>query len=213
MLDPKLLRQDFDVIAAMTRHRGIEINKAKFTALEARRAELQTETQQLQALRNQNAKAVGRAKANGEDASAILAESNDIAAKLADKEQILAEIQQQLLEIQLTIPNLVHDSVPVGKSENDNVLVRTWGEPRAFDFEVKDHVALGEGLEQMDFARAARISGSRFVADNAASCGALEMLHNYYKRKSHDRSAVQAPTPQCHKSLQLRILYHPNTMP
>lgn len=163
MLDPKLLRQHIDETAAALKKRGFELDKSRFEQLEAERKTLQSRTEALQAKRNQAAKNIGSLKAKGEDIQPLLAEVGNLGDELKENEHKLADLQQQLLDFQLHIPNLLHESVPVGASENDNHLVRTWGEPTAFDFRPKDHVALGEVNGLIDFEAAAKLSGSRFV--------------------------------------------------
>jgi seryl-tRNA synthetase len=132
-------------------------------ALEERRKSAQVESDRLRAERNSNAKAVGMAKARGEDASAALARGEALTSELTTAERELTAVQEALESWQLGLPNLLHDSVPDGRSEGDNRELRRWGEPRRFEFEPKDHVQVGEGLGGVDFEAAARISGSRFV--------------------------------------------------
>lgn len=163
MLDPKLLRQHIDETAAALKKRGFELDKSRFEQLEAERKTLQSRTESLQAKRNQVSKNIGSLKAKGEDIQPLLAEVGNLGDELKQNEHKLADLQQQLLDFQLNIPNLLHETVPVGASENDNQLVRTWGEPTAFDFTPKDHVALGEVNGLIDFEAAAKLSGSRFV--------------------------------------------------
>jgi len=172
MLDAKLLRSDLAGIAARLKTRGFDLDVAAFEALEARRKVLQSETQSLQNQRNQASKAIGQAKARGEDSSEIMKSVASLGDSLKAKEAELTELQSQLSQLSLEIPNLPHQSVPIGKDENDNVEIRRWGEPRQFDFSVKDHVDLGEGLG-MSFENAAKITGSRFVTLE----GALARLH------------------------------------
>ncbi|HLA74619.1 MAG TPA: serine--tRNA ligase, partial [Gammaproteobacteria bacterium] len=163
MLDPRLLRQDLALAAQRLAARGFQLDVQQLEALELQRKELQVAAQTLQAARNASARAIGKAKATGEDAGPLLAAVADLGDKLTDAETRLAAIQQQLDAILLGIPNLPHASVPFGKSEHDNVEARRWGAPRQFDFEPKDHVDLGAGLGQMDFDAAAKIAGARFV--------------------------------------------------
>ena len=173
MLDIQLLRSDLDNVAARLAGRGFALDVAAFQALEAERKTVQTRTQELQAKRNATSKQIGQAKAKGEDVSAIMAEVASLGDELKAAESALEDIQARLNEILLTIPNLPHDSVPVGKSETDNVEVRRVGTPRSFDFPVRDHVDVGEGLNQLDFGTAAKISGARF----SLMKGQLARLH------------------------------------
>jgi len=172
MLDAKLLRSDLAAVAERLKTRGFELDIAAFDALEARRKTLQSETQALQNQRNQKSKEIGKAKAQGQDTSEIMASVAAIGDSLKANEAELAELQTQLADMSLMIPNLPHPSVPVGKSEHDNVEVRRWGSPRQFEFPVKDHVDVGEGLG-LNFENAAKITGSRFVTLE----GAMARLH------------------------------------
>ena len=173
MLDPKRLRTDLDNTARQLARRGFVLDTAAISALEERRKHIQSETQQLQAARNANAKAVGQAKARKEDASALLAEGARLGERLKELEGQLERLQRELEAVALDIPNIPHASVPDGKDENDNQEVRRWGEPRRFDFAPKDHVDLGAGLGMLDFDTAAKITGARF----AVMQGTLARLH------------------------------------
>lgn len=136
---------------------------AMITDLESQRKAVEIATQELQHTRNTRSKLIGQAKAKGEDVSQILAEVSDLGQKLKNSEEQLAAIQGRLDQIYSTIPNIPHSTVPEGASEADNLEIRRWGEIPSFDFTVKDHVAIGEGLAQMDFAAASKMSGARFV--------------------------------------------------
>jgi seryl-tRNA synthetase len=173
MIDPKLIRSDLEQVAKGLARRGFVLDRDAFERLETRRKELQVHTQELQAQRNAGAKAVGQAKARGEDAAAQIAEMTKIAESLKKAEVELDEVQAGLDEILYSLPNLPHPDAPDGKDENDNVELRRWGEPKKFDFEAKDHVDLGAGLDGMDFEAAAKIAGSRFVTLR----GGLARLH------------------------------------
>jgi seryl-tRNA synthetase len=162
MLDIQLLRSDLQGAAKRLADRGVTLDVAAFERLEARRKSVQTQTQELQAKRNQLSKQVGQAKTKGEDASSLVAEVNAQADKLKALEHDLDVIQRELDEFLSVIPNLPHATVPVGASPDDNVEVRRIGEPRKFDFAVKDHVDLGANLGMLDFDAAARIAGARF---------------------------------------------------
>ena len=163
MLDPHYLRSHPADIAERLKARGFDFDAEAYSALEQQRKAIQSRTEELQSLRNSRSKAIGQAKAKGEDASAILAEVAGIGDELKAKAEELAAVQQQLQDVQLGIPNLLGEDVPVGKDENDNAEVRRWGEPRSFDFEVKDHVDLGEELGGLDADAGAKLSGSRFT--------------------------------------------------
>ncbi|BBL70846.1 serine--tRNA ligase [Methylogaea oryzae] len=163
MLDPRLFRTDLDNVAAQLARRGLQLDKDAFQQLESRRKEVQTRTQTLQNERNTRSKAIGQAKAKGEDIAPLLAEVAHLGDDLAAAEAELNVLQQTLEDWLLGIPNILDESVPDGRSEDDNVEIKRWGEPTSFDFEPKDHVALGEGLGLMDFEAAAKLTGSRFV--------------------------------------------------
>ncbi|MDR3298546.1 MAG: serine--tRNA ligase [Candidatus Accumulibacter sp.] len=162
MLDIQLLRTGIDAVGARLATRGYTLDIAAFQKLEAERKTLQTRTQELQAARNSLSKQIGLLKGKGEDASAAMAEVAALKSELESNEQRLAELLKDLEAFVATIPNLPRDSVPPGKSEADNAELKQWGAPRIFDFPVKDHVDLGEGLGQIDFAVAAKIAGARF---------------------------------------------------
>ena len=162
MLDIQTLRNDLDGVAARLATRGFVLDTAQFQALEAQRKTIQTRTQELQAKRNSSSKLIGQAKAKGEDTSAIMAEVTSLGDELKQLESKLEQVQQDLNSFLAVIPNTPHESVPAGKSETDNVEVRKVGIISKFDFEVKDHVSIGEGLGGLDFETAAKISGARF---------------------------------------------------
>lgn len=173
MIDPHLLRSDLSAVSANLRRRGAAIDEAALAALEQRRKALQGESEQLRAQRNEKSRTVGAAKKAGQEADALIAEVEKIKARLQEVEQQLEEAQSEFSQIVLEIPNLLHDSVPDGKDEGSNAEVRRWGEPLQFGFAAQDHVALGEGLEMMDFALGAKLASARF----AAMHGALARLH------------------------------------
>jgi|SRR5690625_808878 len=163
MLDPRLLRNDLDGVVANLARRGFDFDRERFGALEAERKRVQSELEQLRAERNRVAKEIGRIKAQKGDAGSLLEEGKRLGARegvLKEEFDTLAIDQQTLLR---RVPNLLHASVPDGADEADNVELRCVGEPRQFDFEPRDHVALGEGLAAMDYAMAAKLTGSRFV--------------------------------------------------
>jgi seryl-tRNA synthetase len=169
MLDPVLLRKDLDDIVRRLATRGVVFPVEQFNSLETRRKAVQTETEGLQAQRNALAKQIGALKSKGEDASSVMAESQAIPGRLKALEQDLTDVQSQLADLLMSIPNLPHASVPVGTSAEENVEVRRWvpqpdpatGDPRALGFEPRDHVTLGESIG-LDFDTAAKLSGARF---------------------------------------------------
>ena len=167
MLDPQLLRNDLDRVANNLARRGYQLDKDAVADLENRRKALQVKTQELQAERNRRSKSIGQAKASGEDIEPLLAEVSRLGDELKDAEAELGELQTQLNDLFMGMPNLLQDSVPDGRDEADNQEISRWGEPAAFDFEPKDHVDLGEGGKGLDFETAAKITGSRFVVMSA----------------------------------------------
>ena len=163
MLDSKLVRSQLSDVAARLATRGFQLDVARFEALEAQRKTVQTRTEQLQAERNTRSKAIGQAKARGEDIAPLLAEVDQMGSDLESAKRELETIQAELDNLLLNIPNLPHESVPVGEDEDGNVEVSRWGTPRNFDFVIKDHVALGEQHGWLDFETAAKLSGARFA--------------------------------------------------
>lgn len=163
MLDPNLLRNEPDAVAEKLARRGFKLDVDKLGALEERRKVLQVKTENLQAERNSRSKSIGQAKARGEDIEPLRLEVNKLGEELDAAKAELDALQAEIRDIALTIPNLPADEVPVGKDENDNVEVSRWGTPREFDFEVRDHVTLGEMHSGLDFAAAVKLTGSRFV--------------------------------------------------
>ena len=173
MLDAKLVRTQPQLLAERLATRGFALDLAQLDALESRRKAVQTRTETLQAERNSRSKSIGQAKARGEDIQPLLADVDRMGNELAEAKQELEGIQQELDALLLSMPNLPAESVPVGKDEDENVEVRRWGTPRSFDFEVKDHVALGEQHGYLDFETAAKLSGARF----ALMRGPIARLH------------------------------------
>jgi seryl-tRNA synthetase len=173
MLDIQLLRNDLAGVAARLATRGIGVPVEEFQRLEAARKSVQTRTQELQNRRNALSKQIGEAKRKGEDAAALMAEAAALPDEVKRLEDELEPVQRELTDLLLVIPNLPHASVPVGNSAGDNVEVRRVGAPPSFDFPIKDHVDVGEGLGMLDFQRATKISGSRFTLIT----GQLARLH------------------------------------
>ena len=163
MLDIKQLRNNIDDVAAQLLRRGFILDVQTFNELEVQRKSIQTETQTLQNDRNIRSKAIGKARANGEDIQPLLDEVASFGDQLKVAEQTLSEIQAKIDEMVTAIPNLLDESVPAGKDESENVEISKWGEPAVFDFEPLDHVALGERHQWMDFAAASKLTGSRFM--------------------------------------------------
>ena len=167
MLDPRLIRNELAEVAKALAGRGFKLDQARLQQLEEQRKAIQATTQSLQAERNSKSKNIGKAKAQGDDIQPLLDEVADMGDKLKAAETELNQLQDEMNNILMGIPNIPHESVPAGLSEDDNKEIRRWGEPKQFDFEVKDHVDLGEQLGQMDFETAAKITGSRFVVMNS----------------------------------------------
>ena len=162
MLESKLLRGNIDFVVEQLKRRNFSFDVAEFNKLEDQRKVIQVQTQDLQNLRNTKSKAIGQAKASGENIEPLLEEVSDLGEKLDNAKLALNDLQLKIDEIVMAIPNIPHPSVPEGQSEDDNIELSKWGEPKKFDFEPKDHVDLGE-MHGIDFAAAAKISGSRFV--------------------------------------------------
>lgn len=173
MIDPKLLRQAPEDVAANLARRGIEFDVAAYRSLEERRKTLQVETEQLRSEKNTSAKNVGKAKAKGEDIEPLLAAVKDLGDRLDEAELGLQTVLGELQEIELGLPNLIDADVPDGADESANTEVRSWGKPPEFDFDPADHIDLGAALGQLDFDAAAKMSGSRF----AVMRGSLARLH------------------------------------
>ncbi|MGF7418041.1 serine--tRNA ligase [Providencia rettgeri] len=163
MLDPNLLRTELDAVAEKLARRGFTLDVEKLRELEERRKVLQVETETLQADRNSRSKTIGAAKARGEDIEPLRLEVNQLGEKLDSAKAELEKLQQEIRDIALSIPNIPDDQVPDGKHDSDNIEVARWGEPRQYDFEVKDHVSLGELSGGLDFPAAVKLTGARFV--------------------------------------------------
>ena len=163
MLDLKLLRTEPHEVAKGLARRGFQLDVGLLETLEAERRQAQLDAQTLQTERNARSKMIGKAKASGEDIAPLLAEIDDLGDQHKAAETRLAKVLEQLNDLAMGIPNIPQADVPAGKDEADNVEVSRWGTPRQFDFEPKDHVDLGAGLQQMDFETAAKITGARFV--------------------------------------------------
>jgi seryl-tRNA synthetase len=174
MIDIQLLRKSPEEVARRLATRGpAAFDLARFQQLEARRKQLQTEVEQAQAARNRIAKEIGQAKAKGQDANELMSQAEQSKTSLETAERELAALQAELNDFLARVPNIPHESVPIGPSANDNKEIRRWGEARKFAFPVKDHVDIGEGLRGVDFTTGAKLAGSRFVVLR----GAVSRLH------------------------------------
>ena len=187
MLDIQLFRKDIHAVAARLAARPFALDVAAFQTLEAERKDVQIRTQELQAKRNSLSKQVGALKGKGEDASAVMAEVTGLGDELKACETALSGIQTRLETMLLDVPNLPHDSVPVGQGADDNVEARRVGTPRAYDFAVKDHVDLGTGLKGLDFEAAVKIAGARFTVMK----GQLARLHRAIAQFMLDTHTVE----------------------
>ncbi|MCC5883295.1 MAG: serine--tRNA ligase [Halomonas sp.] len=194
MLDPKLLRSDLDTVAQRLAKRGFVLDADRIEALESRRRGLQTETEALQNERNTRSKAIGKAKATGEDIQPLLDEVSDLGDRLDAAKHQLAEVQAEWDALVSGIPNLPHDSVPQGDSEEDNVELHRWGTPREYDFEVRDHVDLGGLKGELDFELAAKLTGSRF----AVMRGQIARLHRALAQFMLDKQTLEHGYEECY---------------
>jgi seryl-tRNA synthetase len=198
MLDPALLRGRLaETAERLKTARHFDLDVATVERLETERKALATETQDLQNLRNTRSKAIGQAKAKGEDVAALMAEVAGIGDKLKSNEQALSSVQARLADIALSLPNLPHESVPLGKDENDNLEISRWGEPRRFDFAIKDHVELGERHGWLDADAGAKLSGARFTVLR----GQLAHLHRALAQFMLDLHTTQHGYLECNVPL------------
>jgi len=173
MLDPKLIRSNIEEIAQKLIVKKYKFDTERFTILEEKRKSIQTQTEELQSERNTRSKSIGKAKASGQDIAPLIAEMDEIGNKLEAAKAELKLVQDELNSIFAGMPNLPDAEVPEGETEDDNVEVRKWGEPKAFSFTAKDHIELGEKAKLMDFETASKLTGSRFVVLR----GQLARLH------------------------------------
>ncbi|HET8897704.1 MAG TPA: serine--tRNA ligase [Rhodanobacteraceae bacterium] len=204
MLDPARLRSHLAETAAALKARGYTLDVVAVESLESERKGLATKTQDLQNLRNSRSKAIGQAKAKGEDTAPLLAEVAGLGDQLKANEQALAEVQARLAAIALGIPNLPDASVPPGKDEHDNVEQARWGTPRTFDFAVKDHVELGERHGWLDGEAGAKLSGARFTVMR----GQLARLHRALAQFMLDLHTREHGYLECN----VPLLVNPETM-
>ncbi len=194
MLDIQLLRKDIDTVARRLKTRGFELDTETFNALEAQRKAIQVKTEELQSQRNKLSKEIGVRKAQKLDASDVMAQVAGIGDELKASAEQLDGIQTQMRTLLLNLPNLPHESVPVGTDETDNQEVARWGDTPKFDFEVKDHVALGENLGLLDFDMASKLAGSRF----SFMRGGLARLHRALAQFMLDTHTTQHGYTECY---------------
>ncbi|MEX2495350.1 MAG: serine--tRNA ligase [Woeseia sp.] len=162
MIDPKYLRQAPEEVAENLLKKGFSFDAAAYRVLDERRKALQVEVEALRNKKNVSAKTVGQAKAKGDDVTALLAAVRELGDRLDATDAQLQDVQQELQSIEMGLPNLLAESVPIGKDESDNVEIRRWGSPPAFEFAARDHVDLGAALDMLDLEAASRMSGARF---------------------------------------------------
>src|SRR3989344_8390322 len=201
MLDIKLLRKDIKTICENLARRGYQLNIQEYTQLDERWRKLQQQTQELQAQRNSLSKQIGQAKSRGENADNLMTQVNSFSEELKACEAQLSILDEEFRSFLLTIPNLLHESVPNGTSETDNRTVRKWGEPRTFNFKPKDHVELGEMQGWMDFEGASKMSGARFVVLK----GPLSKLHRALSQFMLDLHTQEHGYEECY----VPYLVHP----
>ena len=194
MLDIQLLRKDIDNVAQRLKTRGFELDVAGFNALEAQRKAIQVKTEELQSQRNKLSKEIGVRKSQKLDASDIMAQVAGIGDELKTSAEQLDEVQNQMRTLLLNMPNLPNESVPVGADETENVEVARWGDTPKFDFEVQDHVALGEKIGQLDFEMAGKLTGSRF----SFMRGGLARLHRALAQFMLDTHTSQHGYTECY---------------
>ncbi|MBZ9556524.1 MULTISPECIES: serine--tRNA ligase [unclassified Modicisalibacter] len=194
MLDPRLLRSELAHVAQRLATRGFTLDTARFESLEGQRRDLQTETERLQNERNVRSKAIGKAKAAGEDIQPLLDEVSDMGERLDAAKARLAEVSGELEALLAGLPNLPHESVPPGDDEADNVELHRWGTPRTFDFAVRDHVDLGAKHGYLDFEMAAKLTGSRF----AVMRGPIARLHRALAQFMLDKQTLEHGYEECY---------------
>ncbi|WP_077329859.1 serine--tRNA ligase [Virgibacillus siamensis] len=164
MLDMKYLRNNFELVKEKLAHRGEDLSELdKFGELDEHRRRLIAETEKLKAKRNEASKQISVLKKEKKDAEPAINEMREVGQQISDLDRELKEIEEKLNHMMLSIPNIPHESVPIGEDEDDNIVARTWGEVPAFDFEAKPHWDIAADLDIIDFERAAKVTGSRFV--------------------------------------------------
>ena len=190
MLDPKLFRNDLENLAQQLARRGFTLDVNAIKSLEDNRKEVQVKTEELQAERNRQSKSIGQAKAAGEDIKPLLDAVAGLGDQLDAEKKNLDEIQEKLNELVMGVPNLLHESVPDGKSEDDNVEIRRWGTPGSYDFEVKDHVDLGAELAGMDFELGCEIIRRTFCRYAGAACKTASRIDSVHAGHAQQKNTV-----------------------
>ena len=179
MLDMRFIRENPEVVEEAMKKRNMESPIARFQELDDKRRDLLYEAEQLKHKRNVNSDKIGELKRNGEDASDLISEMQDVSARIKELDQKVAEVEAELNDLLLAIPNIPNESVPVGTDEEDNEEIRKWGEPRKFDFEYKAHWDLGEDLDILDFERGGKVTGTRFTFLKGAGARLERALINF----------------------------------
>jgi len=179
MLDMRFIRENPEVLEEAMKKRNMESPVKKFQELDDKRRDLLYEAEQLKHKRNVNSDKIGELKRNGEDASDLISEMQDVSARIKELDQQVAEVEAELNELLLSIPNIPHQSVPVGTDEEDNQEIRKWGEPRKFDFKFKAHWDIGEDLDILDFERGGKVTGTRFTFLKGAGARLERALINF----------------------------------
>lgn len=210
MLDPRLLRNDPQGVAAALARRGFAFDDQRYSALEKQRKTLQTRVEQLQAERNQRSKAIGQAKAAGQDIEPLKEAVAGLGAELEQARADLESVAGQLADIQAGLPNLPDSAMPEGIDETDNAVIRHWGEPPGFAFEAADHVVIGEALNGLDAATAARITGARFTVMRGAVARLHRALIAFMLDKHADSGYTEVNVPYIVNS---RALYGTGQLP
>jgi len=179
MLDMRFIRENPEIVEEAMKKRDMESPIEKFKELDDKRRDLLYEAEQLKHKRNVNSDKIGELKRNGEDASDLISEMQDVSNRIKELDQKVSEVEEKLNDLLLAIPNIPHESVPVGTDEEDNKEVRKWGEPRKFDFEYKAHWDIGEDLDILDFERGGKVTGTRFTFLKGAAARMERALINF----------------------------------
>jgi len=179
MLDMRFIRENPEIVKGSMKKRDMESPIEKFKELDDKRRDLLYEAEQLKHKRNVNSDKIGELKRNGEDASDLISEMQDVSNRIKELDQKVSEVEEKLNDLLLAIPNIPHESVPVGTDEEDNKEVRKWGEPRKFDFEYKAHWDIGEDLDILDFERGGKVTGTRFTFLKGAAARMERALINF----------------------------------
>jgi seryl-tRNA synthetase len=195
MLDMRFIRENPDIVEEAMEKRNMESSVARFQELDDKRRDLLYEAEQLKHKRNVNSDKIGELKRNGEDASDLISEMQEVSARIKELDQKVGEVESELNDLLLAIPNIPHESVPVGTDEEDNKEIRKWGEPRDFDFEDKAHWDIGEDLDILDFERGGKVTGTRFTFLKGAGARLERALINFMLNLHTDEHGYQEVFP------------------